>query len=193
MAWTTRMNLIKRWPLMYNRQEENISEHSHQTAVIAHLLTVILNVRYGKDLSPEKAATVAIYHELSETKLQDVNTNLKYSNPEFAKMFKEIEHTAEVECLFTLPEDLREVFEPLIIQKEVDQDYKRIVKAADILHAYVKTLNELRLHNEEFADAKINLEAKLVEQQELVPAVKDFLEVFLTNCTATLDKLCKSY
>ncbi|MDT3661912.1 MAG: YfbR-like 5'-deoxynucleotidase, partial [Anaerobiospirillum sp.] len=38
LAWIVRMSLIKRWALMHNFREENVSEHSHQTAVIAHML-----------------------------------------------------------------------------------------------------------------------------------------------------------
>ena len=85
MAWITRLPLLKRWALMHCFQEENVSEHCHQVAVIAHLLVVIKNTRFGGTLNPEKAATLALYHEVSETKLQDINSNTKYHNPEFTK------------------------------------------------------------------------------------------------------------
>lgn len=193
IAWFNRMGLIKRWSLMHTFQEENISEHSHQVAVIAHLLTVIMNKRHGSELNADRAATLAIFHEVAETKTQDISTKIKYSSKEFADAFKKIENLAEVECFNTLPEDLREAYEGLIVQKEVDAEYKKIVKAADILSAYIKTLNELRFNNNEFVDVKVNLEESLKEQIILVPAVQDFINVFLTNCTATLDKMCDSY
>ena len=41
LAWILRMPLIKRWSLMHTVKGENIAEHSHQVAVIAHLLAVI--------------------------------------------------------------------------------------------------------------------------------------------------------
>ena len=161
MAWVTRMPLIKRWALMHCFQEENISEHSHQVSVIAHLLTVIKNKRYGGKLNPERAAVVAIYHEISETKLQDINSKTKYHSPEFTAAFKKLEDIAEQECLETLPDDLRDEFSSLLVQKNVNIEYKAIVKAADILAAYIKTLNELRFNNDEFLHVKEGLEPRI--------------------------------
>ncbi|MDA0151589.1 5'-deoxynucleotidase [Vibrio sp. Makdt] len=189
MAWITRMPLIKRWALMHCFQEENVSEHCHQVAVIAHLLTVIKNKRYGGNLSPDRAATVAIYHEISETKLQDINSKTKYHSPEFTSAFKKLEDLAEKECLDTLPEDLRDEFANLLIQKDVDVKYKAIVKAADILSAYIKTMNELRFHNDEFHHVKESLETRIEELKQQLPEVKDFMEVFCNSCTSTLDKI----
>lgn len=189
MAWITRMPLIKRWALMHCFQEENVSEHCHQVAVIAHLLTVIKNKRFGGTLNPDRAATIAIYHEISETKLQDINSKTKYHSPEFTSAFKKLEDLAEKECLETLPKDLRDEFSDLLIQKNVDREYKAIVKAADILSAYIKTMNELRFNNDEFHHVKESLEARIEELQNEQPEVKDFMEIFCNSCTSTLDKI----
>lgn len=189
MAWLIRMPLIKRWSLMHCFQQENVSEHSHQVAVIAHLLVVIQNKRFNGKLNPEKAATIALYHEVSETKLQDMNSKTKYHSEEFTKAFKKLEDLAERECLSTLPDDLRDEFLPLLVQSEVDPDYKKIVKAADILSAYIKTMNELKYKNHEFIHVKENLDAQLDHLQAEMPEVKLFIELFLDSCTTTLDKL----
>ncbi|RZP96423.1 5'-deoxynucleotidase [Vibrio vulnificus] len=189
MAWVTRMPLIKRWALMHCFQEENVSEHSHQVAVIAHLLTVIKNKRYGGNLNPEKSAVTAIYHEISETKLQDINSKTKYHSPEFTAAFKKLEDIAEKECLETLPEDLRNEFSDLLVQKNVDAEYKAIVKAADILSAYIKTLNELRFNNDEFLHVKKGLDQKIKRLITEMPEVKDFMDVFCDSCTTTFDKI----
>lgn len=189
MAWVTRMPLIKRWALMHCFQEENVSEHSHQVAVIAHLLTVIKNKRYGGNLNPEKAAVTAIYHEISETKLQDINSKTKYHSPEFTAAFKKLEDIAEKECLETLPEDLRDEFSDLLVQKNVDAEYQAIVKAADILSAYIKTLNELRFNNDEFLHVKKGLDPKIKKLITEMPEVKDFMDVFCDSCTTTFDKI----
>lgn len=189
MAWITRMPLLERWALMHCFQKENVSEHCHQVAVIAHILTVIKNKRFGGSLNPEKAATLAIYHEVSETKLQDLNTNTKYHNPEFTKAYKNLENLAEKECLASLPEDLQEEMAPLLVQSQVDPEYKKIVKAADILQAYVKTQNELRFNNVEFSHVKENLSKNLHELQKDMPEVQCFVDIFLESCTSTVDKL----
>ncbi len=193
MAWITRMPLIKRWALMHCFQEENVAEHSHQVAVIAHLLTVIGNTRYGNTLDPDRAAVIALYHEVSETKLQDINSKTKYHNPEFTRAFKQLETLAEQECIETLPEDLRSAFSGLIIQQNVDPRYKAIVKAADILSAYIKARNELRFNNDEFQHVKEGLESRIAELREEMPEVNDFMDVFCASCTTTLDKISEHY
>ena len=42
-AYIGRMRFINRWALMRNSYTENIQEHSHMTAVLAHALAVIRN------------------------------------------------------------------------------------------------------------------------------------------------------
>jgi len=189
LAWTTRMPLIQRWGLMHTFQPENVSEHSHQVAVIAHLLTVIKNKKFNGKLIPEKAATIAIYHEISETKLQDLSSKVKYHNPVFTREYKKLEKIAEQECLQSIPEDLREDFAELIIQEEVDPSYKDIVKAADLLAALIKTNNELRFHNDEFKSVKENLDIQFASLKSKMPEVDYFIDVFLESCTTTVDKL----
>lgn len=189
MAWVTRMPLIKRWALMHCFQEENVSEHSHQVSVIAHLLAVIKNVRYGGKLDPDRVAVIAIYHEISETKLQDINSKTKYHNQEFTRAFKKLEEIAERECLQTLPEDLRLQFSQLLVQKNVKTEYKEIVKAADILAAYIKALNELRFNNDEFKHVQEGLKPIIDELQLKLPEVKDFMQIFCQSCTTTFDKI----
>ncbi|GAA6206133.1 MULTISPECIES: 5'-deoxynucleotidase [Thalassotalea] len=189
LAWTTRMPLIQRWGLMHTFQPENVSEHSHQVAVIAHLLTVIKNKKFKGNLLPEKAATIAIYHEISETKLQDLSSKVKYHNPEFTKEYKKLEMIAEKECLETIPEDIRGEFEALLVQDKVDPEYKDIVKAADLLAALIKTNNELRFHNDEFKNVKENLDNKLAKIKRKLPEVGYFMDIFLASCTSTVDKL----
>ena len=189
LAWTTRMPLIQRWGLMHTFQPENVSEHSHQVAVIAHLLTVIKNKKFNGNLLPEKAATIAIYHEISETKLQDLSSKVKYHNPEFTKEYKKLEMIAEKECLETIPEDIRGEFEALLVQDKVDPEYKDIVKAADLLAALIKTNNELRFHNDEFKNVKENLDNKLNKIKIKLPEVAYFMDIFLASCTSTVDKL----
>ena len=43
-----RMRNITRWSLMRNTFSENIQEHSHQVAMLAHALAIIGNKLYGK-------------------------------------------------------------------------------------------------------------------------------------------------
>ncbi|MFC3095572.1 5'-deoxynucleotidase [Alteromonas sediminis] len=189
LAWIMRMPLIKRWALMHTVKRENIAEHSHQVAVIAHLLTVIKRDMFGGSLSPEKAATVAIYHEISESKLQDINHVTKYHNPELTREFKKLEKISEQECLASLPAALQGAFSDLIVQDDVAPEYKRIVKAADIISAYLKACDEIRFGNTEFTKVKERLTLMLAEFERDMPEVNYFMNVFADNCLVSVDEL----
>lgn len=189
LAWILRMPLVKRWSIMHLVKDENVAEHSHQVAVIAHMLAVIRNTYCGGSISPEKAATVALYHEVSESKLQDIIHVTKYHNPAITKEFKLIEELAERECLATLPEQLQKTFESLLIQKNVESDYKQIVKAADIISAYLKACDEIKFKNPEFEGVKERLENMINEYKSVLPEVKIFMEIFEERALVSIEDL----
>ena len=56
----SRMRYINRWGLMRNTQPENIQEHSHQVAVLAHALAVIQNRYFGGQVDPGAVAVEAV-------------------------------------------------------------------------------------------------------------------------------------
>ena len=88
LAWMFRMPLIKRWALMYCVKEENIAEHSHQVAIVAHLLAVIRNLKFDGNINADRVATIALYHEASETRFGDIVSPTKYANEQLAHEFK---------------------------------------------------------------------------------------------------------
>jgi len=189
LAWMFRMPLIKRWALMFCFKPENIAEHSQQVAIVAHLLAVIRNKKFSGNINADRVATIALYHEASETRYGDIVSPTKYANPEIAREFKKIEYLAEKECLASLPDEFQEIFADIIVQDSVESDYKEIVKAADILVAYIKALDELSHQNREFEHVKERLETKLEEIKIKMPEVKYFMDIFLQACTSTVDKL----
>lgn len=189
LAWMFRMPLIKRWALMFCVKPENVAEHSHQVAIVAHLLAVIKNKKFNGSINADRVATVALYHEASETRYGDIVSPTKYANPEIAREFKKIEYLAEQECLESLPEEFQDIFADLIVQDNVEAEYKSIVKAADILVAYIKAVDELNHQNHEFDHVKERLGKKLVQLQQDMPEVKYFMDMFLQACSATVDKL----
>ena len=193
LAWVFRMPLIKRWSLMFCHKHENIAEHSHQVAVVAHLLALIFNKKFAAEenkpcLSPERAATIALYHDQIEIYTGDIVTPIKYHNQELSTEFKKLESAAENLCLEALPEEFREDFSTILLSENIETEYARIVKSADIICAYIKTLDELKHHNYEFEHVKLNLENKL-EQLKQYPEVCYFLDTFIGSCVTSLDKL----
>ncbi len=158
-------------------------------AVIAHLICSVSNEYFGTSLNADRAASLALFHEISETKLQDLNSKTKYQTPEFTRQFKILEHIAETECVNTLPEKLRRIYAPLIIQDSTDAEYRKIVKYADIISAYIKTLEEQRFNNDEFAHVRQTMHSKVAEICQKDPAVKMVVDTFISSCICSLDEL----
>ncbi|MDD6315529.1 MAG: HD domain-containing protein, partial [Clostridia bacterium] len=65
-AMMGRMKYITRWGLMRNTLRESLSEHSFETAVIAHALAVIGKERYGRAVDPGEIAAAALFHDAPE-------------------------------------------------------------------------------------------------------------------------------
>lgn len=192
LAWMFRMPLIKRWSLMFCVKPENIAEHSHQVAIVAHLLAVIKNKKFGGNINADKISTIAMYHEASETRYGDIVNPTKYANEEIAREFKKIELLAEQECLASLPDELQELFSDIIVQDNVTEEYKAIVKAADIIVAYIKALDEINHKNPEFDHVEQRLSKNIADLKATMPEVDYFIDTFMSACLSTVDKLSKN-
>ena len=184
-AMLSRMKYINRWGLMNNTKPENISEHSLQVAMLSHVLVTIANKRLGASLDADKAAVIGIYHDAGEIITGDMPTPIKYYNADIKSAYKEIEYIAEQRLLSMLPEDIREEYSDIV--SPTDHELLRYVKAADKLSALIKCIEEVRMGNMEFTDAKNSTEKSLKEMN--LPALNIFMEEFLPAFYMTLDEL----
>lgn len=187
-AYISRMRYITRWSLMRNSYEENIQEHSHMVAVLAHALAVIRNETFGGSVDAGKVAVAALYHDASEILTGDLPTPIKYYNPEIRDSYKAIESVAQDKLLSMLPEELRETYSPFL--KEEDEEIAALVKAADKLSAYIKCVEEQKAGNNEFRAAAEQIHAALRENP--LPEVQYFMAHFLGAFELTLDELNES-
>ncbi len=186
-SYMARMKHIKRWGLMRNTREENIQEHSLQTAMIAHALAVIKNKLFGGTVDEKKVMAIAVYHEAGEVITGDLATPIKYFSPEIKTAYKEIENIAEKKLVAMLPDEVRTEYEQLILNREDDAEAFAIVKAADKICAYLKCVEELSAGNTEFAKAKNAIEKAIDKLNR--PEVKYFMETFVPSFSLTLDEL----
>lgn len=184
-AMISRMKYIDRWGLMNNTRTENISEHSLEVAVLAHALVTIANVRLGEQLNADRAAVIALFHDAGEIITGDMPTPIKYYNPEIKNAYKAVERVAEDQLIHMLPEDLRDSYRPLISND--DRVLERYVKAADKLSALIKCIEEVRMGNNEFLQAKAATETAI--QQMDLPALDIFVRECLPAYHLTLDEL----
>lgn len=185
-AYIARMKYIGRWSLMRSSMPENIQEHSHMVAVIAHALGIIRRDVYGIACDPEECAAAALYHDCSEILTGDLPTPIKYHSAEIEGAYKQLEALACGKLLDTLPEEIRPSFAPYI-GGEAEARLHDIVKAADKLSAYMKCIEERRAGNDEFVSAEKQTRAVL--DASPMPEVKYFLEYFIPAFELTLDEL----
>jgi 5'-deoxynucleotidase len=190
-ASVSRMKYINRWALMRNTREENLSEHSLETAVIAHALCVIGNRRFGRHLDEKEAALVGIYHDASEIITGDMPTPVKYCSDEIRDAYKAVESHAQDELLSRLPEDLRPSYEEIFRGSKSEEDIylRRLVKAADKLSALIKCIEEEKSGNEEFKTAMESTKRAVDRMREELPEVDVFCREFLPPYGHTLDEL----
>ncbi len=181
-----RMKYIDRWGLMRNTQVENIQEHSHMVAVLAHALAVISRERFASAVDPAQAALAGLYHDASEILTGDLPTPVKYDNPAIKEAYKAVERVAADKLLSLLPEDMQGEFSPYV-REELEPELLLVVKAADKLSAHIKCLEEVKAGNSEFRLASEQTRRAL-EQMDL-PALNYFMEHFLPAFELTLDEL----
>jgi 5'-deoxynucleotidase len=170
-----RMRYITRWGLMRNTFSENISEHSHMTAVLAHALALIRrDILKLPTPDPDRCAVAALYHDASEILTGDLPTPIKYYNPEIKEAYKQVEWIAGNRLLDMLPPELRASYEHYVLEDE--EELLPFIKAADKLSAHIKCLEEQKAGNTEFdTAAKQTWEAmKAIHRPEL--------DWFLDNC-----------
>ena len=185
-ALISRMRYIGRWGLMRNTFQENIQEHSHMVAVLAHALAVIGKEKFGSRVDPGQAAIAALYHDAPEILTGDLPTPVKYDNPAIRDAYKAVETVAADKLLSLLPEELRPAFDPYV-REELEPELLRVVKAADKLSAHLKCLEELKAGNREFQSAAQQTRAALDAFH--LPELDYFLAEFLPAFPLTLDEL----
>lgn len=185
-AYISRMRYIGRWSLMRNSMPENIQEHSHMVAVLAHALGVIRRDVLGEECDPNECAAVALFHDCSEILTGDLPTPIKYHSAEISAAYKQVEELACDKLLETLPDELRGAYEPLLAG-ETQQRLHDIVKAADKLSAYIKCIEERKAGNNEFLSAEKQIRGLLDESP--LPELRYFMEHFIPAFELTLDEL----
>ena len=182
-AMLFRMKYINRWALMRNLRAETLSEHTLETAFVAHCLAIIAKKRFSENIDPDKVAVTALFHDTAEVITGDLPTPVKYYNDDIKSAYKSIEAAAENKLLELIPEDLREEFTPYY---RPDEKVELYVKAADKFSALIKCKEELSLGNAEFQKAAKSAE-KAIKALKL-PAADVFLKEFVPSFAVALDE-----
>lgn len=182
-----RMRYINRWGLMRCDIPETLTEHCADTAILAHALGMIGNRYFGKEYDLNRIATLALFHDLCEVYTGDMPTPVKYGSEEMRKTYKQIEKLSTEKLLSKLPEEFVPEYKAILCPENEDEEYEKIVKAADKLSAYLKCLEEMRSGNPEFRTACESIRKSIDENP--LPELKYFTEHFLSSFDGTLDEM----
>lgn len=185
-ALISRMRYITRWSLMRSSISENVQEHSHMTAVIAHALGLIRREVFRRECDANELAAIALYHDASEILTGDLPTPIKYHSRGLRAAYGDVERVAVEKLLGTLPESLRGEYRALFTAEDDPERYE-LVKAADKLSAYIKCIEERKAGNLEFLSAETSTRQKLLESP--LPEVRYFMERFIPAFESNLDEL----
>ena len=185
-ALISRMRYIGRWGLMRSSIPENVQEHSHMVAVIAHALGVIRREVFGRECDPNALAAAALFHDAPEIITGDLPTPVKYHSGDLTAAYKEVERGAAEKLVSMLPVELQSAYEPMISGK-VGDGAERLVKAADRLSAYIKCIEERKAGNLEFLSAERQTLERI--RSMALPEAEYFLEHFIPAFEQDLDGL----
>ena len=185
-AYISRMKYIDRWSLMRSTERENVQEHSHMTAVLAHALGLIRRDVFGIACDPDALAAAALYHDAAEILTGDLPTPVKYHGAQLKSAYDQVEALAVEKLLGGLPEALREPYRKLLDPQRQAADHA-LVKAADRLSAYIKCVQERKAGNREFLSAERSTRQRLTEME--LPEVEWFFSHFAASFEKNLDEL----
>lgn len=188
-AYMYRLRYIKRWSLMRSLNRENVAEHSYQVALLTHALCTIGNTMFGRSYATDSIVVQALFHDATEVITGDIPTPVKHHNRDILSNFRELERLAGERLARMVPEPLKAVYEPLIAGDGLDEDARRVLKAADQLDAYLKCVIEQAAGNPEFSSAQRQIERSMQDMQ--MPELDYFLAEMAPAYALTLDEMAE--
>ncbi len=186
-ALLSRMKYITRWGLMRSSRAESLSEHTADTCILAHTLSLISTNIYKTQVRPQVVVLAALYHDASEILTGDMPTPVKYKSETFSKAYKDIESEAVKSLVTLLPPELKDDMYMCLSQQCLTQKEAQILKAADRISALIKCIEEQQSGNKEFDGARQHQISalKLMECNE----ANYFIDNMLGCYSFTLDEL----
>ena len=163
-ALLARMKYITRWSLMHSTRAESLSEHTCDTALLAHLLCLIAKHYTGTPCRPEVVAVAALYHDAPEIITGDMPTPVKYHSAALRDAYKALETESVRSMAALLPAELAAELTPCMDGSALTAEEHRLLKAADRLSALIKCTEEQRSGNHEF-------DAALTQQRTALQAM----------------------
>jgi 5'-deoxynucleotidase len=186
-ALVNRLKHVRRWSLMPGTRAENVMEHSYQVALIVHALASLHNRTEAESVDAAKLSLVALFHDVAEVFTGDLPTPIKYASREMERAFAAITEQAQTTLLRALPQEERDLYEPLV-KPQLSPTEQALLKAADRIAALIHCQEELNQGNQEFKSAYQGIQERLEEAPQ---AARTFIAQYLGSFGDPLDGLTK--
>ena len=190
-ALLSRMKYITRWSLMRSGRPESLSEHTADTAMLAHMLCLIAQkcTGTGDGLRPEVVATAALYHDAPEILTGDMPTPVKYKNDALRTAYKAVERESARVMASLQPSELQAETQDWLTGSVLNDAERKLLKAADRLSAVIKCIEESHGGNREFEAAREQQMAALQAMNS--PEAEYFIAHMLPCYEQNLDELTR--
>ena len=186
-ALLSRMKYITRWCLMHANRPESLSEHTADTAILAHALCLIAQKHTGARVRPETVAVAALYHDAPEIVTGDMPTPVKYKNERIRQAYKELEKESAADMVRLLPREMQPEMAAYLSGSLLTEKETQLLKAADRLSALIKCIEETQAGNREFEAAEAQQRQGLLDMH--CAEADWFMEHMLPCYTQNLDEL----
>ncbi len=188
-----RMKHITRWSLMNAARPESLSEHTADTALLAHMLCLVSLRILGTpedQVHPERVAVAALYHDAPEILTGDLPTPVKYKSSRLKSAYDALEEESCQLMLELVPRQIQADLAVSLRGSDLTPHERTLLKAADRLSAIIKCLEEGRTGNREF-------DAALAQQRQALhamncPEAEYFIQHMLPCYTMNLDELTRA-
>ncbi|MDD3032522.1 MAG: HD domain-containing protein [Candidatus Pacebacteria bacterium] len=162
----------------------SVAEHALRAAQIGYILTVLENEKHGTDISPERVASILIFHDNGEVRIGDLHkVASRYIDS------KEAEQTAFVEQTERLPENMAKTLLEYYSEFENRNTKEGIIaKDADWLESAFSAKEHYDLGNTLAIDWILNVE-KALETDSAKEMIKEMKETRFTDWWVNLKKM----
>ena len=132
------MKYITRWALMRCMRQESLSEHTADTALLAHALCLIArNITHtGVDIRPDTVAAAALYHDAPEILTGDMPTPVKYKNEALRTAYKAVERESALAMADLLPPELHEIEGSYLTGSVLNDAERKLLKSVSLFDVY---------------------------------------------------------
>ena len=140
-----RQKFITRWGISETLVRESVLEHAGMTAMLAVLVTDAAK-SLDKNIDAVKVINYGYLHDNVEILTLDLPSPLKNSTPEMAAAYQVIEEQADERLIDSLPQFLKRGFTEAL--SPIPAYEKKLGKACDVYHAYLKACFEVSIGND---------------------------------------------